>query len=149
MLPEPGLSANAQRAAEPIDPPTPPAIAEWTDLGGGLWTVGSETARQLFFHDAPPEVARRAVERLRPQAYRVMEEVTRLRAWPTAPADYIVCRDDRALNPAWGRVAARERLGGNAVEIDGGHSPFLTRPAELSIILDALARAGRGRRDGP
>jgi hypothetical protein len=30
-------------------------------------------------------------------------------------------------------------LGTEAIEIGGGHSPFLTRPAELARILNAMA----------
>ena len=55
------------------------------------------------------------------------------------PCRSIVCRDDRALNPEWARTAARARLGVDAVELDGGHSPFLTRPAELARLIDTLA----------
>jgi len=51
-----------------------------------------------------------------------------------------VCRDDRAINPDWVRTAARVRLGTEAVEIDGGHSPHLSRPAELAALLDSLVR---------
>ena len=43
-----------------------------------------------------------------------------------------------AINPAWVRTAARDRLGVEAVEISGGHSPFLTRPVELALALDQL-----------
>jgi hypothetical protein len=68
-----------------------------------------------------------------------MNELTPLAAWPSVESDYIVCRDDHALNPAWGRTAARERLGIEAAEIDGSHSPFLTRPAELA---DSLVNRG-------
>jgi len=45
------------------------------------------------------------------------------------------------MNPAWQRRAARERLGVEAVEIDGGHTPMLSRPAELAQLIDTLARA--------
>jgi hypothetical protein len=34
--------------------------------------------------------------------------------------------------------AARERLGVEPVEIDGGHSPFITRPMELAGIIDSI-----------
>jgi hypothetical protein len=54
------------------------------------------------------------------------------------PSSSIVCRDDRSFNPAWLRTAARDRLGTEAVEIDGGHSPFLSRPAQLAALIDAL-----------
>jgi pimeloyl-ACP methyl ester carboxylesterase len=52
---------------------------------------------------------------------------------------WLVCRDDRATNPAWGRRAAMERLGSTAVELDGGHSPFLTRPVELAQAIEEMA----------
>jgi len=139
MLPYPGRSANEQRGAEPIDGRIPPTTAEWTDLGDDVWAVGPTTATELFFHDAQPAVARWATARLRPQCYGVMSEVTPLIEWPDVPCRSIVCRDDRALNPEWGRTTARARLGVDAVEIDGGHSPFLTRPAELARLIDTLA----------
>lgn len=139
FLPSPGRSANDQRATEPIDGRLPPTTAEWTDLGENVWMVGPNTATELFFHDAPAEVARWATARLRPQAYGVLGEVTPLVTWPDVESRYIVCRDDRATNPEWGRAAARERLGVEAIEIDGSHSPFLTRPAELAGLIDSLA----------
>lgn len=139
MLPSPGRSANEQRRAEPIDGRIPPTTAEWTDLGDDVWAVGAATATELFYHDAQPAVARWATARLRPQCYNIMSEVTPLTEWPDVDCRSIVCRDDRALNPEWGRVAARDRLGVDAVQIDGGHSPFLTRPAELARLIDTLA----------
>jgi pimeloyl-ACP methyl ester carboxylesterase len=138
FLPIPGRSMNAQRQAEPIDGLVAPTTAEWTDLGDDVWSIGPRTATEIFFHDAPADLAAWAVARLRPQCYRVMSEPSPLVEWPRVPASYVVCRDDRAANPAWGRQAARERLGVEAVEIDGAHSPFLTRPAELAAILDSL-----------
>jgi pimeloyl-ACP methyl ester carboxylesterase len=102
--------------------------------------VGPNTATEMFFPDAAPDLAVWATSRMQPQAYRVMNEVTPLVAWPEVPSAYIVCRDDRAVNPDWARGAARERLGIEPVEIDGGHSPFLTRPAELARLLDSVIR---------
>ncbi len=140
FLAKPGLSAQDQRAAEPIDPTTPATTAEWIDMGDGLWSVGPNTARELFMHDADDGVAAWALPQLRPQFYGVMSEITPLGEWPAIRSDYIVCRDDHASNPEWGRTAARERLGVTATEIDGGHSPMLSRPAELAIVLDGLIR---------
>lgn len=138
FLPIPGRSANDQRSHERIDGLLPPKVTEWTDLGDDVWMVGPRTATELFYHDAPAAVARWATQRLRPQAYRVLQEVTPLSDWPEVAASSIVCRDDRAINPAWVRAAAKERLGVEPIELEGGHSPFLTRPAELARILDAL-----------
>jgi pimeloyl-ACP methyl ester carboxylesterase len=139
FLPAPGRSANEQRATEAIDGRVPPRTAEWSDLGDDVWMVGPNTATELFFHDAPAAVARWATKRLRPQAYRIFTETTPLTAWPDVESRTIVCRDDRALNPDWVRTASRERLGVNAIELGGGHSPSLTRPAELAQLLNSLA----------
>ncbi len=138
FLPSPGRSANDQRATEPVDGRVPPTTAEWIDVGEDVWMVGPKTATEVFFPDATPAIARWATQRLRPQSYRVMTEPTPLTAWPDVESRSIVCRDDRAINPAWVRAAARDRLGVEAVEISGGHSPFLTRPVELALALDQL-----------
>jgi hypothetical protein len=50
-----------------------------------------------------------------------------------------VAAEDRIVNPAWSRRAARERLGVDPVELPGGHSPFLSRPGPLAEVLDAQA----------
>lgn len=139
FLPVPGRSANDQRAHERIDGQLAPKIAEWTDLGDDVWMVGPRTATELFYHDAPAAVARWATQRLRPQSYRVLQEVTPLESWPEVACTSIVCRDDRAINPAWVRAAAKERLGVEPIELEGGHSPFLTRPGDLARIIDAAA----------
>jgi pimeloyl-ACP methyl ester carboxylesterase len=138
FLASPGQSANEQRVAEPIDGRIPPTTTEWTDLGDDVWMVGPRTATELFFHDAPRSLAEWATRRLRPQAYRIFNELSPLTSWPDVESRSIVCRDDRAINPDWVRTASRERLGVEAIEIDGAHSPFLTRPAELAKLLDAF-----------
>jgi pimeloyl-ACP methyl ester carboxylesterase len=139
MLPLPGVSINDQRASEAIDAPITFETSEWMSLGDDVWAVGPNTATEVFFHDASPEQAAWAVARLRPQCYRVMSEPSPLSAWPDVDIRYVVCRDDHATNPDWGRSAARSRLGIEPVEIDGAHSPFLTRPIELAALIDDLA----------
>jgi pimeloyl-ACP methyl ester carboxylesterase len=139
FIASPGRSAADQRRTEAIDGRVPPRTAEWTDLGDDVWMVGPNTATELFFHDAPAAVARWATKRLRPQSYRVFSEVSPLVAWPDVESRSIVCRDDRALNPEWVRSASRERFGVAAIELGGGHSPNLTRPAELAQVLASLA----------
>lgn len=100
-----------------------------------------EVARELFYHDCPPEEAARAVELLRPQGRVPLREQTPLGAWPGVPAEYILCREDRMVLPDWSRRIARQRLGVTARELDGGHSPFLARPAALADELLSAARA--------
>ena len=45
---------------------------------------------------------------------------------------------ERVIDPAWSRRMSRELLGVEPVELDGGHSPFLSRPAELASVLAQL-----------
>lgn len=139
FLPSPGRSANEQRSTERIDNQLPPKVAQWTDLGDNVWMIGPGTATELFYHDAPAAVGRWATQRLRPQSFRVFEETTPLDAWPNVESRSIVCRSDRAINPVWVRAAARERLGVEPIELDGGHAPFLTRAVELARLLDSMA----------
>jgi pimeloyl-ACP methyl ester carboxylesterase len=137
FLPLPGISANDQRGSEPIDAPIAPTTSEWTAMGDDVWSVGPNTATEIFFHDADPDTAAWAVQRLRPQSYRVMNEITPLETWPDVESRAIICTDDHALNVDWARRAYPGRLGVGPVELPGGHSPFMTRPAELARALDA------------
>lgn len=139
LLPVPGSTLGEQRAREPVDAIVELSAVEFTDLGDRVFEVGPYTARELFYHDAPTEIAEAAIRRLRPQAYLFMDEKAPLQAWPDCEAEYIVCSDDHAVNPAWGRQAASERLNVTAHEIEGGHSPFLTRPSQLADMLDDMA----------
>ena len=139
FLPSPGTSPQQQRELEPLDPPYEPTVVEFIDDGDGLWSIGEQTALEMFYHDVPSDLAARAFGRLRKQGYRWMTEITPLTAWPAVPSASIVCTDDRAINPAWVRSAARTRLGVTAAEIEGGHSPFLARPGELASLLENLA----------
>ena len=47
----------------------------------------------------------------------------------------IVCTDDQIIGIDWARRWIPELLGVTPVELPGGHSPFLSRPAELAAAL--------------
>lgn len=139
FVPQPGSSFNEVRAREEVEPRRQLQHVQFTDIGDGVWTIGPEAANELFFHDAEPELAAWAIPQLRPQSYRIMSEPTPLGRWPTVASTYILCRSDRAVSPEWARRVSRERLGGDALELDGGHSPFLTRPGTLAELLHQVA----------
>ena len=139
LVPRPGMSMNQVRASEPVEN-YQLQTSEFTDLGDGVWMIGPNTATELFYHDASPELAAWAIERLRPQAYKLLDELTSLVEWPVVESAFVLCRDDHALNPDWARSVARQQLGVEAIELDGGHSPFLTRPNELADVLDRIAQ---------
>lgn len=91
----------------------------------------------VFYHDVPPDLATEALAKERDQAITPMLEPWPLGAWPDVPTRYLLCRDDRMFPAGWTRSMVRERLGIVPDEIDGGHSPFLSRPKELADRLEA------------
>jgi pimeloyl-ACP methyl ester carboxylesterase len=93
----------------------------------------------LFYQDVPPELADEALKRAPAQSEARMGEPSPLRAWPDVPTRVLLCRDDRLFPAGYLRRVARERLSIVPDEIDGGHTPALSRPRELADRLEAYA----------
>jgi alpha-beta hydrolase superfamily lysophospholipase len=93
----------------------------------------------LFYQDVPPDLAAEALRRGRDQSEARMGEPWPLRAWPDVATRVLICRDDRLFPAGYLRRVARERLGITPDEIDGGHTPALSRPRELADRLEAYA----------
>jgi pimeloyl-ACP methyl ester carboxylesterase len=111
------------------------------------WWVGTgyeaSECDDVFYHDVPPNLASEASRRKRDEAARALREPWPLEAWPETPTKYVLCRDDRMFPAAWARRHARERLGIDADEMDGGHYITLSRPGELADRLAAYAAEAR------
>jgi pimeloyl-ACP methyl ester carboxylesterase len=97
----------------------------WTN--SGYEDSGSD---DVFYHDVPPE---------REQAEQPLNDPWPLESWPDVPTRYLLCRDDRMFTAQWARRHARERLGIEADEMEGGHYIALSRPRELVDRLAAYA----------
>ncbi|HEX2085683.1 MAG TPA: alpha/beta hydrolase [Solirubrobacteraceae bacterium] len=140
LVPIPGRSLAEQAAAEPdmLLPRYLAGVSEPDERGRVRW-VDARIAAEVLFADCDERAARDAIERLRPQAQRPYAGPCPLEALPDAPATYVVCRDDRIVNPTWSRRVATERLDARLVELPGSHSPFLSRPAQLASVLEATA----------
>jgi len=102
-----------------------------------------DDAIALFYQDVAPELAAEALKRARGQSEARLGEPSQLRVWPDVSTRILICRDDRLFPPGFLRRVARERLGITPDEIDGGHTPALSRPHELADRLEAYA-AGQG-----
>jgi pimeloyl-ACP methyl ester carboxylesterase len=138
LIPEPRQSLVDQlRAGEAIFVPGWDAAVGRDELKRSYWT-DPEAAIAGMYGDCPRALAEDAVRRLRPQGRAASTEACPLAALPGAPSSYVLCRDDGAVSPDWSRRAARERLGVEAIELPGGHSPMLARPGELADILAGL-----------
>jgi pimeloyl-ACP methyl ester carboxylesterase len=123
--------------------PTPGETGEEWWVNSGYSQARRELGEQddspiaVFLHDVAPELAAEVLAKERDQADKPMLEPWPLDAWPDVPTGYLLCRDDRFFPAEWTRQVVRERLGITPDEIDGGHSPFLSRPKELAGRLEA------------
>jgi pimeloyl-ACP methyl ester carboxylesterase len=97
----------------------------------------------VFYHDVPPQLAAEAQRRERAENGKALREPWPLDAWPATPTRYLLCRDDRMFPAGWARRHARERLGIEPDEMDGGHYVSLSRPRELAERLVAFAARPR------
>jgi pimeloyl-ACP methyl ester carboxylesterase len=86
-----------------------------------------------FYHDVPAALAAEARAKLRHQCAKPHRQP--IAPWPSIPTTYLLCRDDRIIPATWLRRVVPERLGVTPDEIDGSHSPFLSRPTELAERL--------------
>lgn len=93
----------------------------------------------LFYQDVPSELASEALKHGRAQSEARMHEPLPLEAWPDVPTRVLLCRDDRLFPAPFLRRVAHERLGITPDEIEGGHTPALSRPKELADRLEAYA----------
>ncbi|MBM7788051.1 alpha/beta hydrolase [Tenggerimyces flavus] len=91
-----------------------------------------------FYEDVPADLAAAARARWRNQTARALQEPWPAHAWPAVRTSYLLCRDDRLLPAPWVRRVVAERLGLVPEELDGSHSPFLSRPEALVERLERL-----------
>lgn len=105
------------------------------DLGRGVWE--RERAIHVMYDGLPPAVAEAAAT-LRPQSWTPERVPYPLVRMPDAPRAYALWRGDTVVRPAYSRWAARELLGVEALELEGGHFPMLADPSGLADLLVGL-----------
>jgi pimeloyl-ACP methyl ester carboxylesterase len=140
LVPIPERSLVEQLGSEPdtLRPGYEAGLSEPDDQSRTHW-LDEGVARSVLYADCEDGVASAAFERLRPQARTPYAHPCPLNTFPSTPRTYVVCSEDRLVNPERARRVARERLDAELVELPGSHSPFLSRPGALAEVL--LARA--------
>ena len=98
----------------------------WEDL---------DLARRFMYADCSDEDGDLALCRLRRQALFPLGVPCPLKAFPDVTSTYVLCTEDRLVNPDWSRRVVQERLRANLVELPGSHSPFWSRPAEVARVM--------------
>jgi pimeloyl-ACP methyl ester carboxylesterase len=107
---------------------------EWR-LHGRESTEDPVAAAYFGFHDCDLATLRWALTTRR-LFYPAAVYAERPPARPDRPSTYVLPRQDRTLRPEWMGKVARERLGVEPIEIDGGHFPHVSRPDLLAEILE-------------
>ena len=115
----------------------------------GLTAAEVEDDAVIYYHDLPAEL--RAASQARTwqgQSTTPLDEPWPLAAWPDTPTRVLAGRHDRMFPLDFQRRIARERLGIEVDEIDGGHMVAMSRPGELADRLEALSREVQRDRKG-
>jgi pimeloyl-ACP methyl ester carboxylesterase len=102
--------------------------------------IDHEFVRRMFYPDCDAATVTEAISHLRLQSGYPWTTPCALTEHPSVNCTYLVCGEDRILNPVWSRRIAG-RIGADLVELPGSHSPMLSRP---SAVADVLLRAVAG-----
>ncbi|MDT5243597.1 MAG: hypothetical protein QOD36_973 [Mycobacterium sp.] len=131
------LAEQISEDGEMLDPGYLEGIGDKDSEGLRSW-VDRDVAVRILFGDCDDATVAAAFARLRPQAtygYGIPYPHPQL---PDVDSTYVLCTDDRLVNPDWSRRTARERLQADLIEMPGSHSPFLSRPRDLAEVLHGL-----------
>jgi pimeloyl-ACP methyl ester carboxylesterase len=136
MIPQPGETFNAW----------------WSDTDSGearrayhtsigLTPDDADDDAVIYYHDMPADVAAAAGMRAwQDQSSTPLDEPWPLAAWPDTPTRVLAGRLDRMFPVDFQRRVARERLGLEIDEVDGGHMAAMSHPVELADRLEAVRR---------
>jgi predicted alpha/beta hydrolase family esterase len=103
------------------------------DAQGRSYWPDAETAAQWLYPDCPRPQSDWAYVRLRHQAR--LEPIPA----PFGRGDLVIATmQDAVVKPEW-QVHTAHSHGADVIELESGHSPFLTQPKELADLLSSLA----------
>ncbi len=100
----------------------------------------------IYYHDLPAEIRTEATTRAwQDQSMTPLDEPWPLQSWPDVPTRVLAGRHDRMFPLEFQKRIARQRLGVEVDEIDGGHMVAMSNPAELADRLEAYRLEVRDR----
>jgi hypothetical protein len=121
--------------ADFLSPELASAVAVTSDGRIGISDI--EVGKKLAFQQASPELGDWAARQLQPMAMGAEDSPT-LKAvgWHRIPSTYVVCSEDRSIQPEVERLWARTRAT-ETIEVPFDHCPQISH---LKAIADILAR---------
>jgi pimeloyl-ACP methyl ester carboxylesterase len=115
----------------------------------GLAPAEAEADAVVYYHDLPAALRAEAEARTwQDQSMTPLDEPWPLPAWPDVPTRVLAARHDRMFPLEFQRRIARERLGLEVDEIEGGHMVAMSNPGELADRLEAYRLEVQSERRG-
>lgn len=113
----------------------------------GLARAEAEDDAVIYYHDLPAELRAEAqAHTWQQQSVTPLDEPWPLPGWPHVPTRVLAGRHDRMFPLEFQRRVARERLGLDVDEIDGGHMVAMSNPGALADRLETYRLRARGKR---
>jgi pimeloyl-ACP methyl ester carboxylesterase len=131
-------AAVAESEAAGLDEGGPDLGQAVDAIDEGLIHLDAAGAARCFYQDCDPATIERAVARLVPMPIGNFGDTPDTIAWRDRPSTYVVCADDRAVDPRLQRILSSRCT--RALEWPTGHSPFLSDPAMVADLLVDLSR---------
>jgi pimeloyl-ACP methyl ester carboxylesterase len=104
----------------------------------GLAPGDADDDAVIYYHDLSAEIRAEAMARTwQDQSSTPLDEPWPMETWPDVPTRLLAGRHDRMFPVEFQRRTARQRLGMEVDEIDGGHMVAMSNPAELANRLEA------------
>lgn len=122
--------------------------------GNGLpWFMVSEdqlevqpaAPEKIFYNDCDETKVKDAVAALKPHSYQTFFSACTYAAWKRVPSTYLYCLRDAAIPMSVQKMMVESTAGGYDVKtdtVDASHSPFYSKPDELSTAIRRAAGEG-------
>jgi pimeloyl-ACP methyl ester carboxylesterase len=104
----------------------------------GTMTLDLDASVPVFYADCADDDVAAARKQISAHSAASFAQPLRAAAWHDIPSTYVVCTEDRAINPEFQRALATRTTA--SVEWPTSHSPFFSRPDLVADLLIGLAR---------
>lgn len=123
-------------------PELKPLDSSWVTLEENytICRVVPETAVEKVYVDVEPAIAEKAIKDLIPWSVQAQSAPIDRCAFREFPCTSIISRDDKLVWSSVSKWMAQQAGIEDVVEIEGSHSPFLSRPGELVAIIDRVSQ---------
>ncbi|EMF13551.1 alpha/beta-hydrolase [Sphaerulina musiva SO2202] len=117
----------------------------WFNINEARTEVNPDRPAEIFYNDMPEADQQAAIANLLPFSYQVFHSPLTYAAWRDVPSTYLYCKQDAAIPLQIQELMVTGTAQGVPIKtetVDTGHSPFMTKPAE---VAEAIKRAAAGQ----